>query len=179
MLMHKINFLFFVLCLISGCGNNTERRNNPTHDPLKQEPPQFNISDTWRLKSKHCGETLIPIKPMESYKFDSSHLVQIEKLSEDLNSLCKVGLVYDRIIVRSQSNNGIYSESATLSASSSKKSCWQKADGVLVEPPTSEIITFSTDPVGLKITAEANSISLELEQSAECWDDVLHVLLEK
>ena len=165
-----------VLGFVISCGDKSS-----STDPVKPPPGKvsLNINDVWKVTAKRCGSTTIGPKPMEAYKFDESHFIKINQLSDDALTLCKIGYVYDRIISSFESREGIYEENSTLRSSGAKKSCWKKQGGSPVEPSTSEVIEFGPELLQLKLGATPTTITVDLRNSSECPGETLRLELSK
>jgi hypothetical protein len=138
----------------------------------------FDVKDNWKVTSKKCNGTALKNPLEEVYKFDDNKLVRVEKVFEDNRKLCKSGYVYDRKIKKYETGS-TYKEESTLYSSLVKKTCWQKKDGKVIEPGTSDIIEFGPEEMGLLMSVTGNSATFNITDSKDCAGNTLEVLLAK
>jgi hypothetical protein len=167
----------FFFLLLNSCGNLNQSNSVSSQ---KGSKPIFNSKDSWKILSKKCGSVEVPRKPFEAYKIDDSHLVIIQKLSEDASSLCKIGYVYDRVITSFNATISTYQETSILRSFMAKKTCWKKVEGKTIQPPDfDKIIEFGPEEKNFKLTVSGVKASIELPSPAECSTGPLLIELQK
>jgi hypothetical protein len=160
-----------LLLLLSACGGNEEPDDAA---PLVPE----DINQIWDIRSMTCAGAELAPTAGEYYRLDSSHVVRIEKTSEDDASLCRMAYVFNKLITSTHLGTAAYEEGSTLQSAGTKVTCWNKVNGAAVEPPTSDTIgEFGPESRGLQMNTTAETVTLTLGAGSRCTTGNLEVVL--
>ena len=160
------------LILLASCNSQIGSSSQPS-----QSPGNFDINDTWRVISKHCGKTQLVVEDLDAYRIDASHLVRVHKSNDDETSLCKTGYFYERILSSFELSGDEYRESSLLRSGpgeNAKRSCWRKEGGKAVGTPTDELFAFGVEELSFRLRATKNTLSLETTGAWGCPRDTLY-----
>jgi hypothetical protein len=157
------------LLFASACGGDED-----TTPPLQPT----DVQQVWDIRAMTCnGAPLAPLAG-EYYRLDASHVVRIEKTTDDATSVCRAGFVFDKAISSSGVVGSTYEEEATLVDAGMKTTCWAKQNGMEVEPPTSDTLgEFGPETRGFKMSTTPDTVTLEMGPGSRCSEGTLVVEL--